>query len=79
MQEHNTINEYQSQVQHITKNLAIKKNYNNKIIDWLQKNGESERAEKIANCGQHVGIAASGCAIFVHGADNQNFWRRCSR
>ena len=56
MQNNNNTNKYESQVYSIVKKLAIKKNYNKKIIEWLKSEGETAKAENIKNCGIHVGI-----------------------
>ena len=53
---YNTTKDYDCQVKRIFQKLEIKKRNNKKVISWLDEIGEDEKAEKIRQCGQHIGI-----------------------
>jgi plasmid rolling circle replication initiator protein Rep len=68
MQNNNITLDYKSQVAKTLSRVAIKKSFNNVVIDWLESHGDQRRAENIRECATQIGFTnIDNIARIIHG------------
>lgn len=68
MQEQYTKDGYDCQVRKTLTRIAVKKSYNNSVIDWLNARGDVRRAQNIENCATQIGFTnIENVAKIIHG------------